>query len=176
MLEERPARPAEIELLSRVQRGLNRPGVVRAARGMSHFGEHSAGWFAVGLIGAAVDRGRRREWLTSAVGVVAAHAASIAVKRVVRRPRPDDPSVEVLVGTPSRLSFPSAHATSTTAAAVMYSGLTGRRLEPVLVPPMLASRLVLGVHYPSDVLAGAALGGVLGALVRRRLRSKRDPN
>jgi len=176
MLEERPARPVEIELLSRVQRGLNRPGVVRAARGMSHFGEHSAGWFAVGLIGAAVDRGRRREWLTSAAGVVAAHAASIAVKRVVRRPRPDDPSVEVLVGTPSRLSFPSAHATSTTAAAVMYSGLTGRRLEPVLVPPMLASRLVLGVHYPSDVLAGAALGGVLGALVRRRLRSKRDPN
>lgn len=176
MLEERPARPAEIELLSRVQRGLNRPGFVRAARGMSHFGEHSAGWFAVGLIGAAVDRGRRREWLTSAAGVVAAHAASIAVKRVVRRPRPDDPSVEVLVGTPSRLSFPSAHATSTTAAAVMYSELTGRRLEPVLVPPMLASRLVLGVHYPSDVLAGAALGGVLGALVRRKLRSKRDPS
>lgn len=175
MLEERP-KHREIELLSRVQRGLNRPGVVRAARGMSHFGEHSAGWFAAGLIGAAVDSGRRREWLTSAAGVVAAHAASIAVKRVVRRPRPDDPSVEVLVGTPSRLSFPSAHATSTTAAAVMYSGLTGRRLEPVLVPPMLASRLVLGVHYPSDVLAGAALGGVLGALVRRRLRSKRDPD
>lgn len=170
MLERPPSR--EVRLLSGMQRGLNRPGVVRAARGLSHFGEHSAGWFAAGLIGAAVDRPRRREWVTAAVGVVGAHAASIVVKRVVRRPRPDDPSVEVLVGTPSRLSFPSSHATSTAAAAVVYSGLTGRRLEPVLVPPMLASRLVLGVHYPSDVLAGAALGGVLGAALRRRLRSK----
>jgi len=123
-------------------------------------------------IGAAVDRKRRPEWLTAAAGVVGAHAASIAVKRVVRRPRPDDPSVEVLVGTPSRLSFPSSHATSTTAAAVLYSGLTGRNLTPVLVPPMLASRLVLGVHYPTDVLAGAALGGVIGGLLRRKIHKK----
>jgi len=175
MLERRRGRrPRELELLAGVQRALNKPSVVKAARGLSHFGEHSAGWFAAGVIGAAVDRKRRKEWLTSAVGVVGAHAASIVVKRVVRRPRPDDPSVQVLVGTPSKLSFPSSHAASTTAAAVVYSELTGRRLEPVLVPPMLASRLVLGVHYPSDVLAGAALGGVIGALVRRKVRSRSD--
>jgi membrane-associated phospholipid phosphatase len=157
----------EIALLSRIQRTLARPATVRAARGLSHFGEHSAGWFAAGLLGAAVDPSRRREWLTASVAVVGAHAASIAVKRVVRRPRPDDESVQVLVGTPSRLSFPSSHATSTTAAAVLYSGLTGRNLVPALVPPMLASRLVLGVHYPSDVLAGAVLGGAVGGIVRR---------
>lgn len=172
MLEHRPK--GEVAVLAAVQRRLNRPAMVRAARGLSHFGEHSAGWVAAGLIGAALDKPRRREWLTSAAGAVGAHAASIAVKQVVRRKRPEDPAVEVLVGTPSRLSFPSAHATSTTAAAVLYSGLTGRRLEPVLVPPMLASRLVLGVHYPSDVLAGTALGGVIGTVVRRKLRSKRD--
>jgi len=94
------------------------------------------------------------------------------VKRVVRRHRPTDPSVQVLVGTPSRLSFPSSHATSTTTAAVVYGGLLRRPLTPVLVPPMLVSRLVLGVHYPSDVLIGSALGGVMGAVVRRRLRSR----
>jgi len=77
---------------------------------------------------------------------------------VVRRPRPDHPSVRVGVTTPSRLSFPSSHATSTTAAAVLLGRLTGVPLAAVLVPPMLLSRLVLGVHYPSDVLAGAALG------------------
>jgi membrane-associated phospholipid phosphatase len=103
--------------------------------------------------------------------VAGAHGASIAVKRVVRRHRPTDPSVAVLVDTPSRLSFPSSHATSTTAAAVLYGGLLSRPLTAVLVPPMLVSRLVLGVHYPTDVLVGSALGAAIGAGVRRRLTS-----
>ncbi|HEY0451516.1 phosphatase PAP2 family protein [Actinophytocola sp.] len=167
-----PERSVEIAALARIQHAIGRKPVVRAARGLSLFGEHSAGWFALGVLGAVADRGRRRDWLAGAAGVVAAHAASIAVKRVVRRQRPIDESVEVLVETPSSLSFPSSHATSTTAAAVVYSGLTGRNLVPVLVPPMLVSRLVLGVHYPTDVLAGSALGAVLGGLVRRRLRNR----
>jgi membrane-associated phospholipid phosphatase len=99
--------------------------------------------------------------------VVLAHAASIGVKRAVRRPRPDDPAIKVLVGTPSRLSFPSSHATSTTAAAVLFGRLTGRRLVPMLVPPMLVSRLVLGVHYPTDVLAGSLLGAAVATGLRR---------
>jgi hypothetical protein len=177
---EPPAEPersasasAEVRALAGIQRTIGRPPVVRAARGLSHFGEHAMGWFAIGVAGALVDRDRRRDWLTGAAGVVAAHAASIAVKRVVRRQRPMDESVEVLVKTPSRLSFPSSHATSTTAAAVVYSGLTGRNLVPALVPPMLVSRLVLGVHYPTDVLAGATLGAVVGGVVRRVLSRKR---
>jgi membrane-associated phospholipid phosphatase len=168
-----PERSVEVKALAQIQRAIGRRPVVQAARGLSLFGEHAGGWFALGLVGAAVDKDRRRDWLAGAAGVVAAHAASIAVKRVIRRPRPDDESVEVLVKTPSKLSFPSSHATSTTAAAVVYSGLTGRNLVPALVPPMLVSRLVLGVHYPSDVLAGATLGAVVGGVVRRVLRRKR---
>jgi membrane-associated phospholipid phosphatase len=160
----------EVAVLAKAQGFLKSDISVKAARGMSHFGEHAIGWFSLGLIGAAIDKERRKDWLVASAGVVGAHAASIAVKRVVRRPRPDHPSVEVLVGTPSKLSFPSSHATSTTAAAVLYSGLTGRNLVPALVPPMLASRLVLGVHYPTDVLAGAALGGLVGGLIRRKLK------
>lgn len=161
--------PAEITLLSRVQGALGHRLVVTSARGLSRFGEHSAGWLVVGLAGAAVDRRRRRDWLIATAGVAGSHGVAIAVKRVVRRQRPAHDSVRVLVGTPSKLSFPSAHAVSTTAAAVLFSGLTGRRLEPVLVPPMLLSRLVLGVHFPTDVVAGAALGALVGRLVRRRL-------
>jgi membrane-associated phospholipid phosphatase len=164
----------ETAALVAVQRTIARPPVVRAAQAMSHFGEHAAGWLAIGAVGALVDRRRRADWIAAAAGVAFAHGASIAVKRVVGRHRPEHPDIRVLAGTPSRLSFPSAHATSTTAAAVLYGGLLRRRLVPVLVPPMLVSRLVLGVHYPTDVLAGSALGAVIGVTVLRRLRRRAD--
>ena len=163
----------EVAALRGVQSALGGRQVVGAARALSLFGEHSAGWFALGLVGAAVDRDRRGQWLGAAAGVVAAHAASIAVKRVVRRPRPDDPDVQVLVGTPSRLSFPSSHAASTAAAAVLYGGLTGQRAAASVVPPMLVSRMVLGVHYPTDVVAGSVLGAAVGGVVLRWLRRER---
>jgi membrane-associated phospholipid phosphatase len=158
----------EARALRAVQTAVGTPGTVRAARALSLFGEHSGGWVALGLIGAAVDLERRRDWLVATGSVLAAHAASVAVKRVVRRPRPDHEGVEVLVGTPSTLSFPSAHATSTTAAAVAFGALTGRSLVPVLVPPMLLSRLVLGVHYPTDVICGSILGAVVARGLRHR--------
>ena len=163
--------PAEIRVLAGVQRAVG-GRAVGVARSMSFFGEHAGGWLALGALGALVDRPRRREWLTAAAGVALAHGASIGVKRVVRRTRPEHPNVEVRVGTPSRLSFPSAHATSTTAAAVLYGRLLRRPLVPVLVPPMALSRLVLGVHYPSDVVAGSALGAVVALAVRRVTRRR----
>lgn len=172
MAETQPAASRETAVLRGVQETLATPPVVRAAKALSLFGEHSAGWCALGAVGALVDRDRRREWVVATAGVVAAHAVSIAVKRVVRRPRPDDPEIRVLVGTPSKLSFPSSHATSTTAAAVLFGGLLGRRLVPALVPPMLVSRLVLGVHYPTDVVAGSVLGAAVASGVRRWSRKR----
>lgn len=157
----------ELRALGAVQQLLaERPGVLPVARGLSHFGEHALGWVAVAGLGAVLDAPRRRQWGGVAVGAVGAHAASIVLKRVVRRRRPDHPGVAVHVGTPSRLSFPSSHASSTAAAAVLLSGVTGWPLVPILVPPMLVSRLVLGVHYPSDVVAGALLGAGCAAALR----------
>lgn len=142
-----------------------RPGVLSGARALSHFGEHSAGWVGVSLLGALLQPGRRRVWLTAGVGAFVAHAAAVVIKRVVKRTRPDHPSIAVNVGTPSRLSFPSAHATSTTAAAILLGRATGLPLPVLLVPPMALSRLVLGVHYPSDVLTGMAVGTVVAKTV-----------
>ncbi|GAB04484.1 phosphatase PAP2 family protein [Gordonia amarae] len=151
----------------------HRPGVREAARGLSHFGEHSLGWLAIAGTGAGIahlkgDRAARRRWVEAGVGAFGAHAASVIIKRVVRRPRPNHPDIEIGVGTPSKLSFPSSHATSTTAAAILIgraAGLPPAALPAVLVPPMLLSRLVLGVHYPTDVLAGAGIGAVSAAAV-----------
>ncbi|MFM8599362.1 MAG: phosphatase PAP2 family protein [Mycobacterium sp.] len=161
------AAPSETAALVAVQASLAQPPVVAAARLMSYFGEHAAGWVALGVLGAALTRGRRRDWLLVGIGAVAAHAAAIAVKLVVRRRRPSHPDIVVNVATPSDLSFPSAHATSSTAAAILLCRATRSPLPLVIVGLMALSRLVLGVHYPTDVLAGIVLGaGVAGATAR----------
>jgi membrane-associated phospholipid phosphatase len=156
----------EDAVLVAVQHGLaGRPGVLPGARALSHFGEHSAGWVGVALLGALAQPRRRRAWLAAGLGAFVAHAAAVVIKRIVKRTRPDHPDVSVNVGTPSRLSFPSAHATSTTAAAVLLTRATGSRLPLLVVPPMALSRLVLGVHYPTDVLTGIVVGAVVGTTV-----------
>ena len=164
---EIPVPTGEVRLLSAVQRRLLRvPGSREAAVVLSHVGEHALGWMAVAGAGMVLDPARRGRWAMVGVGTFGAHATSVAVKRVVRRRRPAHPSVTVGVKTPSTLSFPSSHATSTTAFALLAGSVTGVPVAAGLVPVMLASRLVLGVHYPSDVLAGATVGAGCAALTR----------
>ncbi len=155
-------------VLRTTRRALGGTPAVPVARGLSHFGEHALGWMAIGAAGWLAGR-RREEWATGVAGVVAAHAAGVAVKRVVRRVRPALEDVPALVGTPSRLSFPSAHSCSTAAAAVGFAPMIGAPPMIAVTAVMLVSRVLLGVHYPSDVLSGAALGAGVATVVRRRL-------
>jgi undecaprenyl-diphosphatase len=140
------------------------PRVAAVARALSWSGEHGALWLAAGLAGAAADRGRRGAWLRATALTAGAHLASMGVKRIVRRPRPTH--VAPRVGTAGRHSFPSSHAASATAAAVAYGAL-GAYAVPPLAAAMCLSRLVVGVHYPTDVAAGAALGAAAAGLGAR---------
>jgi membrane-associated phospholipid phosphatase len=167
-MSESAAPRGEVAALVAVQSALSDcPGVLAAARGLSYFGEHSIGWLAVSLLGAVLQPQRCRAWLLAGAGAVTAHGAAVLIKRLVRRPRPNHPAVSVNVGTPSRLSFPSAHATSTTAAAILLARAAGVPLPVVVVPPMAISRILLGVHYPSDVATGVAVGAAIAAAAVR---------
>ncbi|MFI8949334.1 phosphatase PAP2 family protein [Streptomyces sp. NPDC053750] len=137
------------------------PRVAGAARALSWAGEHGALWLGAGLAAAAVDGGRRGAWLRGTALTAGAHLVSMGVKRVVRRPRPAH--VEPLVRTAGRHSFPSSHATSAAAAAVAFGALGVHAAWPVAAA-VCVSRLVVGVHYPSDVVAGAALGALTARL------------
>ena len=160
-----PRRGEEAALVAVQSTLADRPGVLAGARALSHFGEHSLGWLAVSALGALLQPKRRRAWLAAGLGAFGAHAAAVIIKRLVRRERPHHPSIVVNVGTPSRLSFPSAHATSTTAASILMARASGLPLPALLVPPMALSRLVLGVHYPSDVITGVAVGAAVAKTV-----------
>lgn len=161
------------QLLATLRRFGADPAIAGTAKGLSRAGEHGAVWIAAGLAGAGADRVRRRAWLRATALVAGSHLASIGVKRVVRRPRPQLPGDEPLVRTSGRHGFPSSHATSSVAAATAFSALLARgplaRAVPAMAPLAAAvclSRLVVGVHYPTDVACGALLGGAVARLGR----------
>ncbi|MGH2861590.1 MAG: phosphatase PAP2 family protein [Solirubrobacteraceae bacterium] len=146
---------------------------MRAIASFSRTGEHAACWFVLGAAGIATSgRGsrRRRAFARGVAATGLAYGLNTAVKFSVKRPRPEFDDLPPLTPVVTALSFPSAHATTSFAAAAAYS-----RALPLASPlfygaaTMFAvSRPYLGVHYPSDVLVGAALGTATGRLLRCR--------
>jgi undecaprenyl-diphosphatase len=103
------------------------------------------------------------------------------LKAITNRPRPYAvmPHLHVLIARPSSGSFPSQHATTTFAGATLLSFLWPKGSPVFLFAAVVIgfSRLYLGVHYPTDVLAGAAIGAAvagIGILVvtKTRLRER----
>jgi membrane-associated phospholipid phosphatase len=142
------------------------PAAERAVRRFSALGEHGAVWIAVGAAGAVLDRSRRRSWQRGAAVVAGSYLLNTAIKLVARRRRPELPGLPPLVATPTRLTFPSAHATTSFAGAGAYGALIPRPPLYALATALALSRPYLGVHYPSDTLAGALLGMLAGGLAR----------
>ncbi len=92
---------------------------------------------------------------------------NILLKNIVERPRPYDIMEELqpLITRPKDFSFPSGHTGSSFAvAAVFYRNLPKQfGIWMILLAALIGlSRLYLGVHYPTDVLAGMLLGIALG--------------
>ena len=137
---------------------------------LSRAANHGVLWMAMSA-GLAVsgDKWARRAALRGLASIAVASAtANIVAKGLTQRGRPEGetPVLRRIIPAPVTTSFPSGHAASAAAFA------TGVALEmPLLAVPVGAlaaavgaSRVVTGVHYPSDVLAGFALGAAAGAI------------
>jgi undecaprenyl-diphosphatase len=129
-------------------------------------------WITIGL---AVALLRRAPTLALVVvaAVLLADATANLLKPVFGRDRPPlrYPSPEPLVPVPGTAAFPSGHAATSFAGAVVLAAVEPRLRWPLLVLAALVawSRVYVGVHYPLDVVAGAALGAAIGLLAVRAL-------
>jgi undecaprenyl-diphosphatase len=94
------------------------------------------------------------------------YLANTALKSVLQRKRPALEDLPALIATPTKLSFPSAHSSSSFAAARAYSALLPAGALYAVAVPMACSRVYLGVHYPSDIAVGALLGTLIGSAGR----------
>ena len=93
-------------------------------------------------------------------------AINTTIKRLVRRKRPLAEELKALVNLPVTTSFPSSHSSMSMAAAFPLSLAhpTEAPLWFALAVLMGASRVYVGAHHASDVVAGLALGAALGAV------------
>ncbi len=149
-----------------IRRTAQPPEVVRVVSRFSSTGEHAGLWLLVGAVGIAVDEPRRDEWRKATAGVGLAYLANFGLKNVFRRKRPLFEDLPQLIKTPTALSFPSAHATSSFAAARAYAPLLPTGPLYAVAGTMALSRVYLGVHYPTDIVAGATFGTIMGSLAR----------
>jgi undecaprenyl-diphosphatase len=156
----------DLALYRRIRSLAHAPERVRWVRRYSRLGEHGLVWFALGLLGAAGDAQRRGRWIRATVCVGAAYLLSTSIKLAIGRSRPVIEDLPHLMATPTGLSFPSSHSTSSFAAAQAFGRLLPRGPLLGAAAAMAFSRLYLGVHYPSDVAAGAVLGAAIGSLGR----------
>jgi undecaprenyl-diphosphatase len=156
----------DLRLLRAMRTRWHTPALERASKALGKAGNNGAIWVALCLVILAATDSNGESWFICALLAPAAIALNYAIKLAVKRPRPVLEGLPPLGGAPSSLSFPSAHATSAFAVATAMTRVDSLgALAFVLALVLSLGRPYLGMHYPSDVLAGALLGVALGLLV-----------
>jgi undecaprenyl-diphosphatase len=148
-----------------------RAPVDRLMYAASDAGDHSLIWLCLaGLEGWLPGRGRTWRPLRRAVAELAAESVlvNVVVKLGFRRDRPERTEPPPMhLRTPRTSSFPSGHSSSAFFAAALLRDSSLAPLYYALAAVVASSRIHVRIHYPSDVVAGAALGAVLGEVARR---------
>lgn len=154
--------------LSARLRVAERPGILRTtAIFLAHSGDSWFWWAALALLAWRGDAFWRPWALTMLVSILALAAVVLVTKFSIRRRRPEGEWGRFYRSTDPH-SFPSGHAARAILIAVLAVGMGPAWLAAILclwAPLVCLARVAMGVHYLSDILAGALIGALAGAVV-----------
>jgi undecaprenyl-diphosphatase len=145
------------------------PVADRAYAGVTELGSW---WAAAGAAAALTLAGHRRAAVRGLAGASVTWLAGQGLKRAFMRPRPydaDPGGTRLMIGRPRGTSWPSSHPAVLVAFLSVVQrdlglGVAARRALDALGNAVGASRVYLGVHYPSDVAGGILLGRAVAEL------------
>lgn len=153
--------------LSARLRVAERPGILRTlAIFLAHSGDSWFWWAGLGLLIWLGDDFWRPWALTVLVSILVLAVIVLAIKFSIRRRRPEGEWGQFYRSTDPH-SFPSGHAARAVLIAILAIGLGPWWLALILclwAPLVCLARVAMGVHYLSDILAGALIGALAGGL------------
>lgn len=157
-----------------IQENIRNPVLTPVMKAIAHLGDAGIFWILLTVILLCFKKTRRAGIVSAIALILSLLVNNLCLKNLVNRTRPYElvEGLKILVSKPADASFPSGHSGASFAAATAVFQCVPRKYgTPLLILALLiaVSRLYVGVHYPTDVLAGIGIGILLGLAAKKIL-------
>lgn len=165
------------EILLQIQQHLRTDMLTPLMKFVTFLGNGGWFWILCAVVLLAIPKTRKTGYAAVLSLIFGVIVTNLLLKNIVARPRPfaEIEALIPLIAKPTDFSFPSGHTTASFAVALVMLRMLPKKIgipAVVLAALVAFSRLYLGVHYPTDVLAGFVVALVGSSLAVRGVRTK----